>query len=130
MREVLYTHLSREFVPALKGNFIRLWLNGEDCGIAWKPPYRVDISHAVREGDNELEVDIANTWVNRMIGDEHLPPDAGWKNWETLEDWPDWFLQGQPSPAGRYTFTTARHYTRESPLQSSGLLGPVRVLKR
>ena len=33
MREVLYGHLSREFVPALKGNFIRLWLNGQDWGL-------------------------------------------------------------------------------------------------
>jgi hypothetical protein len=106
----------------------RVRLNGEDCGIAWKPPYKVDISKAVRAGNNELEVDIANTWVNRMIGDEHLPLDAGWKNWETLEGWPDWFLMGQSSPTGRYTFTTARHYTRESPLQRSGLLGPVRLL--
>jgi hypothetical protein len=107
----------------------RVRLNGEDCGIAWKPPYRVDISRAVRQGDNQLEVEIANTWVNRMIGDEQLPPDAGWKNWETLEGWPDWFLEGRSSPTGRYTFTTARHYSRESPLQRSGLLGPVRLLK-
>ena len=107
----------------------RVRLNGQNCGIAWKPPFTVDIRLAVREGDNELEVDVANTWVNRMIGDEHLPLDASWKNWETLDGWPDWFLQGHPSSTGRYTFTTARHYTRESQLQSSGLLGPVRMLK-
>ncbi len=33
MREVLYGSLSREFLPALKGNFIRLYLNGEDWGL-------------------------------------------------------------------------------------------------
>ena len=46
----------------------------------------------------------------------------------TLVDWPDWFKAGRPSSAGRYTFTTARHYTKESPLMPSGLLGPVRIL--
>lgn len=33
MKEVLYARLSREFLPALKGNFIRLYLNGEDWGL-------------------------------------------------------------------------------------------------
>lgn len=121
----LPTHLDLGQVQVIA----RVRLNGKDCGIAWKPPFRVDVSQAVREGDNQLEIDIANTWVNRMIGDEHLPPDARWKNWETLEQWPEWFRQGRSSPTGRYTFTTARHYTRESPLQRSGLLGPVRMLK-
>ncbi|MHC4405817.1 MAG: glycosyl hydrolase, partial [Planctomycetota bacterium] len=103
-------------------------LNGEDCGITWKPPYRVDITHALISGQNKLEIKVVNTWVNRMIGDEQLPTDANWKDWETLVEWPDWFKQGQPSPTGRYTFTTARHYGKDSPLQPSGLLGPVRIL--
>jgi len=33
MREVIYGLLSRKFVPALKGSFIRLWINGEDWGL-------------------------------------------------------------------------------------------------
>lgn len=33
MKEVLYAHLSREHMPAVKGNYIRLYLNGEDWGI-------------------------------------------------------------------------------------------------
>ena len=103
-------------------------LNGKDCGIAWKPPYRVDITRALTAGQNKLEVEVVNTWVNRMIGDEQLPIDAKWKNWETLVEWPDWFKQGRRSPTGRYTFTTARHYKKDSPLQPSGLLGPVRIL--
>ena len=28
----------------------RIRLNGTDCGIAWKPPYRVDITRAARAG--------------------------------------------------------------------------------
>jgi len=63
-----------------------------------------------------------------MIGGEQVPPDAEWKDRETLIDWPNWFKAGRPSPTGRYTFTTARHYGKESPLMPSGLLGPVRIL--
>ena len=103
-------------------------LNGKDCGITWKPLYRVDITHALVPGQNRLEVEVVNTWVNRMIGDEQFPLDAKWKDWETLLEWPDWFRQGRRSPTGRYTFTTARHYEKDSPLQPSGLLGPVRIL--
>jgi hypothetical protein len=106
----------------------RVTLNGRDCGITWKPPYRVEISHALKTGQNKLEIQVVNTWVNRMIGDEQLPLDAEWKDWETLVDWPDWFKEGRSSSTGRYTFTTARHYEKKSPLMPSGLLGPVRVL--
>ena len=102
-------------------------LNGQDCGIAWKPPYRVDISGAARAGENELEIAVVNLWINRLIGDEQLPLDGNWKDFETLLEWPDWFQTGKPRPSGRYTFTSCRHYTKDSPLVPSGLLGPVRL---
>jgi len=104
-------------------------VNGKNCGIAWKPPYRVDISHAVHPGENKLEIDVVNTWVNRMIGDENLPEDCDWIDWERLKEWPEWFLKDEPRPSGRYTFTTAKHYKKDDPLISSGLLGPVRIYK-
>ena len=106
----------------------RVRLNGADCGILWKPPYLVDVTDAVRAGDNNLEISVVNLWINRMIGDEQLPLDADWKNNETLLEWPDWFTSGKARPSGRYTFSTCRHYTKESPLVSSGLLGPVKVV--
>jgi hypothetical protein len=106
----------------------RIRLNGEDCGTVWKPPYIIDISKTLNEGTNRLEIEVVNTWVNRMIGDEQLPLDAEWKDWETLVEWPAWFLEGKNSPAGRYTFTTARHYQKDSPLMPSGLLGPVKIM--
>ena len=105
----------------------RVTLNGKACGIAWKPPYRVGITHALAAGQNKLEIEVVNTWVNRMIGDEQLPLDSQWIDWETLVEWPEWFKEGRPSSTGRYTFTTARHYTKESPPAPSGLLGPVRI---
>jgi len=106
----------------------RIKLNGEDCGIVWKPPYRVDISDALQSGKNKLEIEVASTWVNRMIGDEQLPLDAEWIDWETLAAWPEWFEEGKESPTGRVTFTTGRHYQKDSPLMPSGLLGPVWIM--
>lgn len=106
----------------------RVKVNGIDCGIAWKPPYQVDVTRALRPGANTLEIEVANTWVNRLIGDEQLPLDSKWKDPETLLEWPEWFKNGQRAPSGRFTFTTNRHYTKDSPLQPAGLLGPVRIL--
>jgi hypothetical protein len=106
----------------------RVRLNGKDVGIAWKPPYRVDITDAVRTGVNELEIDVVNLWINRLIGDEQLPLDGDWKSFETLLKWPDWFKNGTPRPSGRYTFTSCRHYQKDTPLVPSGLLGPVTLM--
>jgi hypothetical protein len=105
----------------------RVRLNGKDCGIAWKPPYLADITAAIRAGHNDLELDVVNLWINRLVGDEQLPLDGNWKDFETLLEWPAWFTTGQPRPSGRYTFTSCRHYTKDSPLVPSGLLGPVKL---
>ncbi|MBN1489995.1 MAG: hypothetical protein JXA69_08765 [Phycisphaerae bacterium] len=123
------------------GNAGRLWLdlgtvevmgrvrvNGRECGVAWKPPYRVEITGAAKAGENVLEVDAVNLWINRMIGDEQLPEDAEWRDFETLAGWPEWFKAGQKRPSGRYTFTSAKHYTKDTPLVPSGLLGPVTLM--
>jgi hypothetical protein len=104
-------------------------VNGKDCGIAWKPPYRLDITHALKSGDNQLEIDVVNTWVNRLIGDEQLPEDCDWLDGEILKEWPEWFLKNEPRSSGRYTFTSFKHYEKDDPLVSSGLLGPIRIFK-
>lgn len=106
----------------------RVRVNGQDCGVAWKPPYRVDITGAAKAGENALEIDVVNLWINRMIGDEQLPEDAEWKDFETLAGWPEWFKAGQMRPSGRYTFTSAKHYTKDTPPVPSGLLGPVTLM--
>lgn len=108
----------------------RVKVNGADCGVAWKPPYRVPIGGAVREGKNDLQIEVVNLWINRMIGDEQLPEDGNWKDFETLLEWPGWFREGKPRPSGRYTFTTCRHYKKDIPPVPSGLLGPVTLARK
>ena len=107
-------------------------LNGKDLGLLWKPPYRVDITDAVRVGINELEVQVVNLWPNRLIGDEQLPPDVEWKpttaNGAAIAKIPDFVLKNQPSPTGRVAFTTWKLWTKDDPLLPSGLLGPVHII--
>src|SRR5450759_1793565 len=104
-------------------------LNGKDLGVLWKLPYRVDISDAVKAGENVLEVRVVNLLINRMIGDELLPEDSERKDDGTLKKWPQWLQDGKPSPTGRFTFTSWRLWKKNSPLQESGLLGPVIIVR-
>jgi hypothetical protein len=105
-------------------NIARVKFNNTDLGILWKPPFRVDVSELARAGNNKLEVQITNLWPNRLIGDEQLPPDVEW-NGNALAKWPQWLLEGKPSPTGRLTFSTWHHWTKEMEPLESGLLGPV-----
>jgi hypothetical protein len=100
-------------------------LNGKNLGILWKPPFRVDITGAVKSGENALEVKVVNLWINRQIGDEQLPEDSDRNPDGTLRSWPQWLKEGKPSPAGRYAFTSWRLWKKGDPLVASGLLGPV-----
>jgi hypothetical protein len=47
-------------------------VNSVDCGLAWAPPYRVDITSAVRPGSNEIAVTVYNTAANALAVDEHI----------------------------------------------------------
>ena len=78
-------------------------VNGQDLGTLWQPPFRVDITTAVKSGANSLEVDIVNTWNNRLAGDAALPAEQ------------------------RHTSITAQTVTRGSPLLPAGLIGPVTI---
>jgi hypothetical protein len=87
---------------------VEIYLNGEQIGILWKPPYQKDVTRAVRAGENTLSIEVANTWSNRLTGDGMLP-------------------EGE-----RYTKTniTGPNYQtstlwKDAPLLKSGLMGPV-----
>ena len=110
-------------------NLAGLRLNGDDLGVAWCDPWRVDITDAVKAKANLLEIRVANLWPNRLVGDEREPADAEYGRGGRLVRWPDWLLKGAPRPSsGRLTFATWQHFTKDSPLLPSGLLGPVKIL--
>lgn len=106
-------------------NIAKVWLNGKDLGVIWTNPWEVEITDAIKEGDNELRIEVTNLWPNRLIGDE-LKPYDGIVNGQ----WPEWLLHGEKRPGDRYTFVTFTHYTKDSPLLESGLLGPVRIVMK
>jgi hypothetical protein len=110
-------------------NIAGVRLNGSDLGVVWCDPWRVDITDAVKAEANLLEIRVANLWPNRLIGDELEPADAEYAPGGRLVRWPDWLLKGEPRPSsGRLTFATWKHFTKDSPLLPSGLLGPARIL--
>ncbi len=43
-------------------------LNGQDCGSVWTAPYEADITRALRDGHNHIEIQVANTWSNAIDG--------------------------------------------------------------
>jgi hypothetical protein len=109
-------------------------LNGKDLGILWKKPFRIDITKAAKKGENDLELTVVNLWPNRLIGDEHLPDDCNWPVIEgnarkpvmqSLKKYPQWLLDGKPSPTGRFTFSIIKVWSKDDALRKSGLLGPV-----
>ncbi|MCK5372491.1 MAG: hypothetical protein KAQ62_28205, partial [Cyclobacteriaceae bacterium] len=102
----------------------RVKLNGKDVGVIWCAPWRIDISNALVKGENNLEIEVANRWINRLLGDRQ-EPDA---NVRTVK-FENGLMGGEEFTTGRYTFTTEsamRSFRFTEPL-SSGLLGPVTI---
>ena len=54
------------------GEVAQVKVNGIDCGLAWAPPYRVEITDALRNGANEIEIIVYNTAANALAADEHI----------------------------------------------------------
>ncbi len=108
-------------------------VNGKDLGYVWHPPYRVDATKVLHPGKNTLEIQVANRWINRLIGDDRLPEDTKWKAYGkgfVIDKIPEWFLKGEKSPTGRIAFTTYKYWTKNHKLENSGLGGPVRLVIR
>ena len=86
----------------------KIKLNGKDLGVVWCAPWRVEITDAVKEKENELEIEVVNLWPNRLIGDGKLPENRRRTHTNVLRYY-------RPSPKG------------EHQLLPSGLLGPVTI---
>ncbi|TCC90037.1 DNA-binding protein [Pedobacter frigiditerrae] len=76
-------------------------INGIDCGTLWTAPFELEVSKALKQGENQIEIQVTNTWANRLIGDSKLPVDK------------------------RITNTTAPFRLGGKPLNPAGLFGPV-----
>ncbi|WP_423128394.1 glycosyl hydrolase [Gaoshiqia sp. Z1-71] len=48
-------------------------LNGHRFNLNWAPPYEMDVTNYLKDGKNELEIEVTNLWPNRLIGDGKLP---------------------------------------------------------
>lgn len=83
----------------------RVRINGQEAGMVWKKPYRLDVTGLVKKGANKLEIEVVNTWLNRLVGDE------------------------QPGVTNRATFTTVKSWKATTSLLPAGLLGPVTVVE-
>ena len=65
----------RASAPRVELDLGRLWaigevaVNGQPLGVVWTPPFRVDVTNALRDGVNEVVVDVVGTWHNRLVGE-------------------------------------------------------------
>jgi hypothetical protein len=55
------------------GDIAEVLVNGKSVGELWKPPYRLDVTAALKPGANTLEIKITNEWNNRLAGDRATP---------------------------------------------------------
>ncbi len=100
--------------------------NGHELGTLWKPPFHVDVTQFLQEGENQIEVRVTNLWVNRLIGDERFPSLLDFDERGSPKGWPKWLQQGERAPdTGRVTMATWKHYSAPDPLLASGWIGPV-----
>jgi hypothetical protein len=83
-------------------NIADVTLNGKHLGIVWTAPWRIDVSSALKNGENILKIEVINLWPNRLIGDAALL-------------------------AEKHLTNTNIVFKPDAPLLPSGLLGPVTV---
>jgi hypothetical protein len=80
-----------------------VFVNGKKVRTLWAKPYKADVTEFVKDGGNELRVDVTSTFFNRLVYDAGQP----------VEQRKTWTIAGPKE---------------NQPLRPSGLLGPVRVL--
>ncbi|MGB5943955.1 MAG: glycosyl hydrolase [Leeuwenhoekiella sp.] len=76
-------------------------LNGKELGGVWIAPYRLNVTDALIEGTNVLEIEVVNLWRNQLIKDKTRDED------------------------NKYTWLVTDDIEPSSEIVPSGLLGPV-----
>ena len=116
-------------------NIATVTVNGRTYPTLWKPPFRVDVTDAVKpDAPIDLQIKVTNYWPNRLIGDARHQDDCEWddgkmsKGYPLVKAYPDWLIEGKRSPTGRHAFSTCRLWKANEPLLESGLIGPVRLI--
>lgn len=136
----------------VNGNFIKKGQTcildlGEVCDIAqvsinnskpvilWKKPFLLNVTDYLSTGENTITIEVANRWMNRLIGDEQIPVERPYQQGGSkftsgrIQAFPDWLSDPKKAKEQnkRHTFSTWKHYSVDSPLVPSGLLGPVKL---
>lgn len=84
------------------GTMAKVYINGKYAGGVWTAPYRLDVTDFVKNGRNDVKVEVVNTWVNRIVGDMNLPESE------------------------RETYLFVNHLNAKTPLPPSGIIGKVK----
>ena len=116
-------------IGKLDSGLAHVFMNGKDCGIVWCAPWEADVSNAVREGVNEIEIRYTNNWYNRLVGDCFLPAEKR-VTCSTVHYWN--VPRRKPEGQSRWPLLPTIHSgpSVSDKLQSSGLLGPIRLVVR
>ena len=103
-------------------------LNGRNLGCLWESPYHVSVRGCLKSGDNELEVEVVNTWPNRLIGDARARQKGTAEPMSLKGPWPQWVLDRKPdSGTGIFTWSNFMGWKADEELLPAGLLGPVQI---
>jgi hypothetical protein len=98
-------------------NIARVSVNGKSLGVVWTDPWSADLTGAVQAGRNDLEIEVTNLWVNRLVGDAARPEEK--RLTKTI-------VRRHPEDKS-LRMPHLRGYLATDPLQPSGLIGPVEV---
>jgi len=96
-------------------NIARVRLNEKDLGVIWTDPWTIDITKAMKKGENKLKIEITNTWFNRLVGDAGLPTEKRYTETNVR------------LVSERRDFQDYEAIAADDPLMPSGLVGPVRI---
>lgn len=109
----------------------KVFLNETEMATLWMPPFTLDITEQAKKGENNLRIEVTNTWTNRLIGDENYSRTDGYElktAGATPPKMPEWYVNDRPMPASkRITFSAYPFYKKTDTLMPAGLVGPVKL---